>query len=104
MLKGLFGSKSGKAARGEDRVWVHHAARLRGVSREVESLAEADRSVLVVALTLAALDELCTALAAHHPVRCADVFAKEALRSSLAKAGSVAIALSPTSTVQGCES
>jgi preprotein translocase subunit SecA len=94
MLKGLFGSKAGKAARGEDRVWASHSARIGGVSREVETLTEAERRVLVVALTLAALDELCTALAAHQPVRCADVFAKEALRSILAQAGSVAIALS----------
>jgi len=94
MLNGLFGSKVGKAARGEDRVWTSHAARLKGVSREVETLAEADRSVLAVALTLGALNELCAALAPRQAVRCADVFAKEALRASLAKAGSVAIALS----------
>lgn len=94
MLNGLFGSKAGRAARGEDRVWTSHAARLKGVCREVDALAEADRSVLAVALTLAALDELCTALAPRQPVRCADVFAKDALRSSLSKAGSVAIALS----------
>jgi len=94
MLNGLFGSKAGKAARGEDRVWTSHAARLKGVCREVVALAEADRSVLAVALTLAALDELCSALAPRQPVRCADIFAKDALRSSLSKAGSVAIALS----------
>lgn len=94
MLKWLFGSKVRGDARGEDRVWMSHAARLKGLSREVEALAGADRSVLVVALTLAALDELCTALAPRQPVRCADVFAKDALRSSLSKAGSVAVALS----------
>lgn len=94
MLKGLFGGKAGKAARGEDRVWASHAARLKGVCREVDALVEADRSILAVALTLAALDELCSALAPRQPVRCADIFAKDALRSSLSKAGSVAIALS----------
>lgn len=94
MLKGLFGSKAGKAARGEDRVWTSHAARLKGVCREVDALAGADRSVLAVALTLGALDELCSALAPRQPVRCADVFAKDALRSSLSKAGSLAVALS----------
>lgn len=94
MLKWLFGGKTGAAARGEDCVWVSHAARLKGVSREVATLAEAERSVLVVALTLAALDELAAALAPHRPERCADMFSRDALRSSLSRTGSVAIALS----------
>ena len=94
MLKWLFGGKASEAARGEDSVWTNHAARLKGLSREVEALAEADRTVLVVALTRAALDELDAALATHRTARCADVFSKEALRTSLSKAGSVAIALS----------
>ncbi|MGH8673392.1 MAG: hypothetical protein ACREVG_03685 [Burkholderiales bacterium] len=64
------------------------------MGREVEALAEAERSVVVVALTLAALDELGAALATHQPLRCADVFAKDGLRLNLARKGSVAIALS----------
>ncbi|MBI2754797.1 MAG: hypothetical protein HYX46_14985 [Betaproteobacteria bacterium] len=94
MLKWLFGSKAGEAARGEDSVWMTGAARLKGLSREVGTLAKAGRSVLVVALTLAAFDELEAALAPHQPVRCADIFARDALRSSLSRAGAVAVALS----------
>ena len=94
MLKGLFGGKGGAAQRGEDTVWMNHAARLQGVSREVAALVEAERSVVVVALTLAALDELSAALATHQPVRCADIFAKDGLRLNLSRKGSVAVALS----------
>lgn len=94
MLKGLFGGKGDAAQRGEDTVWMNHAARLRGLSREAAALVEAERSVVVVALTLAALDELGAALATHQPVRCADVFAKDGLRLNLSRKGSVAIALS----------
>jgi preprotein translocase subunit SecA len=94
MLKGLFGRKSDTAQRGEDTIWMNHAARLQGMSREVAALAEAERSVVLVALTLAALDELAAALAAHEPVRCADIFAKDGLRLNLSRKGSVAIALS----------
>jgi hypothetical protein len=94
MFKGLFGGKGGAAQRGEDTVWMNHAARLRGVSREVAALADAERSVVVVALTLAALDELSAVLAAHQPVRCADIFAKDGLRLNLSRKGTVAVALS----------
>ena len=94
MFKGLFGGKGDAAQRGEDTVWMNHAARLRGMSREVAALAEAERSVVVVALSLTALDELGAALAVHQPVRCADIFAKDGLRLNLSHKGSVAIALS----------
>ena len=94
MFKGLFGGKGDAAQRGEDAVWMNHAARLRGVSREVAALAEAERSVVVVALTLAALDELSAVLAAHQPGRCADIFAKDGLRLNLSRKGTVAVALS----------
>ena len=93
MFKGLFGGKD-DAARGDDRVWINHAARLQGLGREVKSLAEAGRSVVVVALTPAAFDELEAALAAHQPLRCVDIFGKDELRAGLARQGSVAIALS----------
>ena len=94
MLKWLFGSAKGGAARGEDCVWMSHAARLKGLDREVGVLAEAERSVLVVALTLAVLDELEASLAGRQPSRCADLFGKEALRERLSTAGSATIALS----------
>src|SRR4026207_1844546 len=65
-----------------------------GGGREGAALADAERSVVVVALTLAALDELGAVLATHQPVRCADIFAKDGLRLNLSRKGSVAIALS----------
>jgi preprotein translocase subunit SecA len=94
MLNWLFKGKRSEAARGEDCVWMSHAARLQGLNREVGVLAEAEQSVLVVALSLADLDELEAALAQHQPSRCADVFGREALRERLSKAGSVTAALS----------
>jgi len=57
-------------------------------------LSEAERSVVVVALTLSALDELALALESRQPVRCADIFAKDGLRLNLSRKGAVAIALS----------
>ena len=57
-------------------------------------LAEAERSVVVVALALSALDELALALEPRQPVRCADIFAKDGLRLNLSRKGAVAIALS----------
>lgn len=94
MFKGLFGGKGESAQRGEDSVWISQAARLQGMVREVGTLVEADRSVVVVALTHAALEELCAALASHDPARCADVFAKDGLRLNLSRKGSVTVALS----------
>ena len=73
---------------------MSQAVRLQGIVREVGALAEAERSVVVVALTHAALEELCAALAAREPVRCADIFAKDGLRLNLARKGAVAVALS----------
>ena len=94
MLKGLFGGKRETAQRGDDSVWIDHAARMRGIVREVGALADAERSVVVVALTLGALDELALALESRRPVRCADIFAKDGLRLNLSRKGTVAIALS----------
>src|SRR5262245_31765094 len=94
MFKGLFGGKKEQAQRGEDSVWMNDAARRDGIAREVGALAEAERSVVVVALTLGALDELESMLAAHKPVRCADIFAKDGLRLNLSRTGAVAVALS----------
>jgi hypothetical protein len=42
MLKGLFGAKKSEAQRGEDAVWISHAARRQGITREVAALAGAD--------------------------------------------------------------
>jgi hypothetical protein len=94
MFKGLFGGKKDAAQRGDDSVWISQAARLKGIAREVGVLADAERSVVVVALTLSALDELATALEARQPVRCADIFAKDGLRLNLSRNGTVAVALS----------
>ena len=95
MFKGLFGGKKGEAAqRGDDSVWMGHTARVKGIAREAGVLAEAERSVVVVALTLSALDELAMALESRQPARCADVFAKDGLRLSLSRKGGVAVALS----------
>ena len=95
MFKGLFGGKKGESAQqGEDTVWMERTARLRGITREVAALIEAERSVIVVAPTLAGLDEVEAALAAHQPLRCADVFAKDGLRLNLSRAGTVAVAAS----------
>jgi preprotein translocase subunit SecA len=94
MLKWLFGEKKVEAGRGDDSVWMTHAARLKGIDREVGILAEAERSVLVVALSLAALDQIEAALARHQPARYADIFGRDALRASLEKPGAVAVALS----------
>ena len=94
MLKWMFGGKKAEAARGDDSVWMSHAARLKGIEREVGILSEAEQSVLVVALSLAALDEVESALAKYQPSRCADVFGKEVLRERLARPGSVTVALS----------
>jgi preprotein translocase subunit SecA len=57
-------------------------------------LAEAERSVVVVALALSALEELALALESRQPVRCADIFAKDGLLLNLSRKGAVAIALS----------
>ena len=94
MLKGLFGGKRETAQRGDDSVWIDNAARMKGIVREVGVLADAERSVVVVALTLGALDELAMALESRQPVRCADIFAKDGLRLNLSRKGAVAIALS----------
>ena len=93
MLNWLFKGKKSEAECGKDFLWQSNAARLRGFDREVGVLVEAERSVLVVALGVAALDELESALARHHPWRCADLFAKAGLRERLSKAGTVTLAL-----------
>lgn len=92
MLQWLLG-KSIQATRAEDSLWMSRAARLTGICREVARLAAAGRSVLVVALTPTALDELAAALAQHQPLRCAGIFERDALRRQLGQPGTVAVAL-----------
>jgi hypothetical protein len=92
MLDWLFGKKD-QAIRAEDSVWMSSVAKMTGIRREVERLAKGGRSVVVVAWTLAAFDELVRELDPHKPILCRDLFGLDALRAQLARAGSVAIAL-----------
>jgi len=60
----MFGRLSGSkgAQHGEDSVWVSNAARIAGLGREVDALRARNRSVVLVALTQAAVNELSAAL------------------------------------------
>jgi hypothetical protein len=95
MLSWLFGKKD-QATRGEDCVWMSVAARLKGIGREVERLAKDGCSIVVVAWTLPAFDELARELERHKPLLCRDLFGFDALRAQLSRAGAVAIALGNT--------
>jgi hypothetical protein len=92
MFSWLFGKKD-QAVRAEDSVWMSAAARLRGIGREVERLTREKRSVVVVALTLPAFDDLVRELAQHKPSLCRDLFGLDVLRSQLARPGSITVAL-----------
>jgi hypothetical protein len=92
VLSWLFGKKD-QATRAEDSVWMSDAARLRGIRREVERLAREKRSVVVVALTLTAFDDLAHELAPHTPSLCRDLFGLDNLRSQIIRPGSVTVAL-----------
>jgi preprotein translocase subunit SecA len=88
----LFGKR--KPAQTADCVWRSDAARLRGVCREAgEFAAEGVSSVLVVALSAAALDRFEAALADYAPLRATSVFERDALRERLGRAGTVSVAL-----------
>jgi hypothetical protein len=91
MLSWLFGKKD-QATRGEDSVWLSDAARLKGILREVERLAQG-HSVVVVAWTLPTFDDLARQLDQHKPLLCRDLFGFDALRGQLARSESVAVAL-----------
>ena len=69
------------------------AARLRGIRREVERLTQEKRSVVVVALTLTAFDDLDRELAPHAPSLCRDLFGLDTLRSQITRPGSLTLAL-----------
>lgn len=69
------------------------AARMQGLRREVERATGAGGSALVVAWTLAEVDELVAALTPPPPLRCRDRFEGAGLGRQLARAGSVAVAL-----------
>lgn len=92
MFQWLFG-KSNKATRAEDSVWMSSPARLKGVRLEVERFVSQNRSVVIVALTLPALEELARELVQHQPVLCRDVFGHIDLRGQMARGATVAVAL-----------
>ncbi|MBI3068428.1 MAG: hypothetical protein HYY79_06020 [Betaproteobacteria bacterium] len=92
MLNWLFGKKN-QATRGPDCVWMSGAAKLKGMCHEAERAAETGRSVLVVAWTLGAIDELADGLAKRQPLRCKDSFQRDALLRQLGQAGSVTVTL-----------
>jgi preprotein translocase subunit SecA len=76
-----------------DHVWASHSARLNGMAKAVASLTQAGRSVVVVALSSAALEELARLLASHQPTRCTDLFGQIALATTLSRPGSLVLAL-----------
>ena len=92
MLSWLFG-KTDQAIRAEDSVWMSDPARLRGIRREVARLTREKRSAVVVALTLAAFDDLVRELGQYKPSLCRDLFGLDVLRSQLARPGSITVAL-----------
>jgi hypothetical protein len=95
MLNWLLGKKD-QAIRGEDSVWMSDAARLKGILREVDRLGKDGRNVVVVAWTLPTFDDLARELAYHRPLLCRDLFGFDGLRSRLARARLVAVALADT--------
>jgi preprotein translocase subunit SecA len=93
MLSWLFGNKKDQATRGEDSVWMAGAARLKGIGREIERLAQDGHCLVVVAWTLVTFDELVRELEQRKPLLCRDLFGFDRLRGQLTVPGSVAIAL-----------
>jgi hypothetical protein len=92
MLGWLFGKKD-QASRSEDSVWLSSAARLKGIRSELERCVGEGHGVVVVAWTLPAFDDLVRELEPYKPLLCRDLFGLAALRSQLARAGSVAVTL-----------
>lgn len=97
MLRWLFTKKPpepphGHAQRGEDSVWMSMAAQRKGIAKTVDILVEAEQSVLVVVLSASALDAYAGDLVRFAPLRCAEIFARQALLANIAKAGAVTIA------------
>lgn len=86
--------KASQAARVDDCAWMSHAARVRGMRREVERLAAEKRSVVVVAPTMAAFDKLAEELSAQQPLLCRDLFERDSLRRALDAGPVIAIAMS----------
>jgi hypothetical protein len=89
----LGGGGDEGATRAADSVWLDHGARMRGIARAAGTLAAEGRSVLVVALSSGALDELAAAAAPLQPKRCVDLFERDALRRHLERPGAVAVVL-----------
>jgi hypothetical protein len=88
---GLFGKR--KQAPAPDCVWRSDDARVRGMRRDVDAFVDDGSSVLVVALTPAALDQLASTVADRDPLRAPSVFERDALRERLGRAGTVSVAL-----------
>jgi preprotein translocase subunit SecA len=101
MLKWLFGDRKPRADRENDEVWATGRARVQGVVRKVAALTGTGRSVVVVANSIETLEELSRALAIHRPVRCTDLFGQAPLRATIAKPGSLVIALGSALPMEG---
>jgi hypothetical protein len=93
MFGKLFGTKP-KSVHAEDQVWITTAARLRGMRGLIDQRLAEGRSVILVCLSNAAFDLWSDALALREPVRCRDLFGRDALRAALPRAGALIIALS----------
>jgi len=74
-------------------VWATEAARSSGLIRESERMAGQGASVLVVALTDSALDELASSLGSHAPGVCRDRFGEATVRRRLSQPGTISVAL-----------
>ncbi len=99
MFGNLFGKKDA-APESKDAVWLSDTARRNGLRGDVEILAE-DSCVIVVALTLAAAEEVAGALSTFNPVRCLSVVDAGALRERLATRGAVVVAMPGALQAQG---
>ncbi len=93
MFGNFFGKKSSVQHK-DDQVWKTAAVCVRGICAEAVKSAKGGHSVMVVCLTNAAFDAIDAVLAPHQPVRCRDLFGRDALRAALARSGTIAIALS----------
>jgi preprotein translocase subunit SecA len=92
MLGKLFGTKK-PARRGDDHVWLTDSDRRAGMLRQAERSLVEGKSVVLVALSAAGVDELAAEAKHHAPVSCRDVFGQGALRARTAQAGALTVAL-----------
>lgn len=94
MFGKLFGGKNKQANCAEDQVWMSAAACRAGMCRQIETFMHGGKNVVVVCLSVAACDAMSEALSAHQPAQCRDIFGRDALRTQLARPGSLTVALS----------